>query len=843
LIDIQLHYIKGIKTDWKLDEADFIPKELFPPIGKEILPLIFKKTTNKNDNIEPTYGILEITANEHNQRKSIDIPRDKDRAGDIVSFGLPDTYGKVSVYIPMLDKNVLVDAPIFQDYIELNRKFHVRAITKRYIEEIPPLARNLDCIRPNGEIGGVGKEALPKVEFNWNWKDIALNECENTNENYIYCDSTQFAVMMNKRIHAIDEFMQGNNYTFSCPKNPVDATAEGEFEKARHNTVEEGKIGLSAVNINVNENTGDVKIMAFVQNRDDKPRTETVRMNLTVPSEVNYSGETSCAKSTGSIPSGSSANVSCDFTLPKTEEKYKIEIKLPPAGMSESKIRNSDYDESGFEINFGIEEQGNCWAQTTTEILASLFPLDIYLNAFNGPNAENVTQNTVNFEGQTIQTNQEEILNVIQAIKDLSHFNVYLMKDGFSEDFKQDFVDYYENKTFLQTDNWFSDSDPNTHNNELAEYYKEEGLLSFYRKYLSGKEYALPEPGLYHVDLIIDYAGDKWSLFDSQGNPNGTIKVEFTRLNTPHVNSVFYYLPFDGKIGEENGAYHRIGYGTGYENLSNEQMKLNSEVVMYPNETTGIPLNEVLIERSDSVAEMNSEENSRGTLFKVDYIGNNYEMKFYPSKATPVVLKMTHEQTTTDDPFSYYYGMQESGIPVLAGSNRLAYWKGLGECRDFEGKFLANYKQWDSKATSEVSNFQNQYYVKWNNAVEPGTTYLKTVFYTPIERNIQLKVAPTSSIMSSRLYTPDDKSSPIVGLLGIQGMPFNDSSSTTTNYLQNIQNVFDLVEDGSACITQNDSSLHIYWNEPNLFRQKSTKTNKSINDLEDSLIAGSTCIG
>ncbi|MBU2476473.1 hypothetical protein KKG83_03310, partial [Candidatus Micrarchaeota archaeon] len=378
--------------------------------------------------------------------------------------------------------------------------------------------------------------------------------------------------------------------------------------------------------------------------------------------------------------------------------------------------------------------------------------------------------------------------------------------------------------------------------NELAEYFKGEGLISFYRKYLPEKDYALPEPGLYHVDLIIDYPGDKWSLFDSQGNPKAEIKVEFTRLATPKANSIFYYLPFDGKIGEENGAYHRIGYGTGYNNLSSTQTKLNSEIALYPS-SGSVPENRVSIEKIDSLSEMNSKTETRGTIFSIDYLSkDNMQMKFYPSKATPVAFKMQHDQTTVNSPFRYYYAMKENNVPVTAGTNQLAYWKGMGECRDFEGSFLSDYTQWDEKA--DTVNFENQYFVSWNNAVAgQGNTYLKTVFYTPIERNIKLTATQGNSAMNSSFYTPDDFDSEIVGLNGIQGMHFNDSPQTTTDYLQNIQNVFDLIKEKSACIMQNDVSVNVYWNEPNLFRQPSAKTNKSLNGFEDSLIAGSTCIG
>ncbi|MFH1663641.1 MAG: hypothetical protein ABH986_02440 [archaeon] len=818
--------IRGIEVSWDFEEAILI--YLNGPPGKEILPLMFEKNTNQYDNIRPTYGILTVNATEHNQTAKLNVPgKDDDRADDLVNFGLPDKYSGDD------------DNPNYKDYTEVQRKFHVRAVTQRFIEEIPPLYRSLDCVKPTGEIGGTGENALPKVKLNWEWSAIALNECEQTNTNYVYCDSAQFTVMLNKRIHAIDEFMKENGYAFSCPKNAVEELASNQWEETKINIVEEGKIGIKEVNVETNDETNKTKISIIIENKTEISMSVDVKINLTIPEGVEYTGEISCIKPTGNISSGSEKEVFCEFELPEKEQVYIIQAShLPTETGALTNLELFDPNTSTIYYRQAIEES-RCWAGTTTEIMAEVFPLNLYLNKTDLLTGKYVTQDSVKLNGTTVYTESPEIKNIIEEIKNLSHFNAYLMKDGFSEDFRQDFAEYYETQAFLEGATWFTDSDSATKNNELAEYYKT-GKISFNRKYLNESGFALPEPGLYRIDVSINYSGDKWNLFESNGTPKAQIKIEFTRLATPDADSIFYYMPFDGRIGEKNGVFHRTGYGTGYNNLREKELKVNSEITLYPSDNSSTPLNNISVEKNDSLIEMNSKEETRGSILNLNYDGEEIQMKFYPSKATPVAIKMFHEQTpTTQNPFSYFYGMQEEQTPILAGNDRLGFWNGLGRCRDFEGSFLQNYARWDSKTQSnEVSNYQNLYSIKWNNAVKGGNTFLKTVFYTPTERNIRLKLNTGSSVQNAWFYTADELNSGLVSLNGIQGMQFNSSGSE--DYLKNIENVFELVKNGTACISQNNASMKVYWNEQNLFRQSGSK--QSINDLEDSLIAGTDCI-
>ena len=810
--------LKGIEVGWNFEDAvlDFINNA---PPGKETIPLYFEKTTSDYDNIKPAYGILTIDAIEHPHKDTLKVPRGNSNFGP---FNLPEYYsGRKAVWTTN----------------SIKKKFHVRAITKRFIEEIPPINTSLDCVRPTGEIGGIGEQALPKVKLDWEWNSIAFNECEQSNENYVYCDSTQFAIMLNKRIHKIDEFMKENNYGFDCPENPIEKAANSNWEKTRMHDVAEGKIGISQVQINTNKETNKTTIDAVILNKNISPMEAKVTMNLTVPEGTEYAGETECIKETGMLGLNSSKTVSCEFVLPKTEEAYKVEVRHVPQKIIEDPIERVKYDSFAFNINFTLFEEKECWAGTSTIDTAGVFPLNLYLNKLDPLWGEYVKQEIIKFQGNNISTDDTKIINVIENVKELSHFNVYMMKDGFSQDFKEDFADYYEN-AFLGSATWFTDGDSDTTNNELAEYFKQDGLLSFNRKYLREEKYELPEPGLYRVDIQIDYTGDKWSLFDVSEKPNAEIRVEFTRLNTPNVDSIFYYMPFDGKVGEENFAYHRIGYGAGYTNLKEENLNVNNNTVLSSSNTSSAPIQEILIEKSNSLNEMNSDEETRGSILNLNYDGSDIKMKFAPSKATPVVLRMWHEQTSSTNEFTYYYGMQESNLPVLAG-DKLAFWRGLGRCRGFEGKFLQNYKRWDTQTGSES---QSLYEVAWNNAVKGGDTYLKTILYTPVERNINLKVEEDVSVKKSALFTPNEKNSKIIRLNGITGMQYNNANQQSSSYLKNIKNVFDLVKQGKLCISQNDSSLNVYWNEQELYRTKGADTGQSINDLEESLVAGDNCI-
>ncbi len=48
--------------------------------------------------------------------------------------------------------------------------------------------------------GNTGKDARPRIELDWKWSSIPINACDESNENYIYCDATQFSIEILQKV-------------------------------------------------------------------------------------------------------------------------------------------------------------------------------------------------------------------------------------------------------------------------------------------------------------------------------------------------------------------------------------------------------------------------------------------------------------------------------------------------------------------------------------------------------------------------------------------------------------------------------------------------------------------
>ncbi|MCX6800836.1 MAG: carboxypeptidase regulatory-like domain-containing protein [Candidatus Diapherotrites archaeon] len=62
------------------------------------------------------------------------------------------------------------------------------------------------CYSSDGTIGATGKGFSPKLLFDWDWANIPENQCDSSNEDYTYCDGTQFTTALFKKLYKIDEY-------------------------------------------------------------------------------------------------------------------------------------------------------------------------------------------------------------------------------------------------------------------------------------------------------------------------------------------------------------------------------------------------------------------------------------------------------------------------------------------------------------------------------------------------------------------------------------------------------------------------------------------------------------
>ena len=62
-----------------------------------------------------------------------------------------------------------------------------------------------NCFDSDGTEGYTGKEFVPPLLFDWDWSNIASDQCDYTNGSYTYCDATQFTVELFRKLKQINE--------------------------------------------------------------------------------------------------------------------------------------------------------------------------------------------------------------------------------------------------------------------------------------------------------------------------------------------------------------------------------------------------------------------------------------------------------------------------------------------------------------------------------------------------------------------------------------------------------------------------------------------------------------
>ncbi|VVC00150.1 Carboxypeptidase regulatory-like domain protein [uncultured archaeon] len=110
--------------------------------------------------------------------------------------------------------------------VDLAAKIHLKFKTQEPEETLPALEFDTqECVSGN-KIGRTGEKALPKVKLSWSFKDIGEDACLESNPDGVYCDATQFSIMLSKRLKSLKEFFD-QNPNLECPGNQFMGTAAG----------------------------------------------------------------------------------------------------------------------------------------------------------------------------------------------------------------------------------------------------------------------------------------------------------------------------------------------------------------------------------------------------------------------------------------------------------------------------------------------------------------------------------------------------------------------------------------------------------------------------------------
>ncbi len=429
------------------------------------------------------------------------------------------------------------------------------------------------------------------------------------------------------------------------------------------------------------------------------------------------------------------------------------------------------------------------------------------------------------------------------TLLDLIYFNAYLIEDGYTYDFIQDFQRYYSEIDFQDTDSYFH----RLKTDASGDYYGldrlfEQERINFTQKYYESNK--LPTAGLYQVLINLDFEGDYWRLFNSDDEPAVDIGVVFYHIDDPHPNTPFYSMPFDGLVGLEGDNLNRQGYGTAYENMStSELMNISEEIqgIKTYNDSGSNPIvfADSAVERS--FYKLNVSPSSRGSVLIVEKRrANKANLVLQPARATPVMLKVT-QSSIPEDEFSVFYLVKASEVAVDTGSG-LAYWDGAGNCLDFSGEMVTNvfFENRDRAAASRdpVVNWTNAYAIDWPSTNYTGDVYLRTIFYTnPLDSTVIQAEQPAQQMY---FYTAD-MAGQAVQINGISSMALNNPGGGSAGTIDSIEDVFDLVRDNVICVSNTGSKAKFWWNPAEIYNAKGKE--RSIHDQTEGLVAGVNCIG
>lgn len=774
----------SVETDNPMIVADWVTEnpKLLGQNEKQEVGISFKN--QGIEDIKATYAVVTATATKHHHAQP-------------TNYGEDSNFGTYRVK----DRETTV----------YTQKFHLKFDTKIAPQQIPLVNYDTYECTQGTLIGRTGPGAVPRTKISWDWGEkngISINECDHSNENYIYCDATQFSIELSKKLHALDTFLELNRENLVCPEHPMERYAIEFNEMYNSRTVQNGYMGVSKTESSISGD--DLEISFEVTNDTVSTQIAEVTIEITTPEDTVYDLEEKTCVKPVTVASQQSNKSKCVFeNLPESKKYYGLSVSI---GSATTDLLDTNGFSGGFKIS--EEKSEECWLPKTTTLLDGKPAIEYFFGEI-----ENV-----------IWTSE---IPDLDSLGEILHFKAYLMKDGFSEDFRKDFAEYNLTKDFYNAPEWFSD-DPE---GKIADYFEDEYYLGFTRRFVDS--HSLPNAGLYDVVLDINFVGDDWSLFNAYSEPNAKIKVEFYFLKEPYPNNIFYYTPFNGNVGVDspNG---RQGYGVDYMNMSDEILLRKGDEVIKTLEIPGsTAITSIVTEVVKDFKKINSTASNRGFIMSIDEgedIGKK-EITFYPNYATPVIMKMS--QVKTEEPFAAFYELRENGSPVETGNN-LTFWEGAGQCLDFAGIPIAEAFDFkpdrEANETDPLSNWQFAYAVEWTKADYAGDIYLKSVFYTPIKSLYTLKAIQPEKLM---FITPNSQESQAVNLNGISGMQYNNVNSH--DYVDSLRKIFELVEDGKICAISTGVRTAFWWNPKVLYEESGSHT--STKDFEKSLVANDTCIG
>jgi hypothetical protein len=414
--------------------------------------------------------------------------------------------------------------------------------------------------------------------------------------------------------------------------------------------------------------------------------------------------------------------------------------------------------------------------------------------------------------------NDPENDNILQA-RALQTSTAYLIEDAYVKDFRDDFVSFFGGQLLAY--------DLMAPDHPWGYYLLSDGNLVFDTTQASFSSDTQASPseklvaaGLHEVFIDLQFDRDQFDFFYTQGTGDtavvdlrAKITVYITKLSDPVIKSPFYYLPFNGDVGLENGILQREGYGLVFDNGTGPIAVVSDSVggTFY---NTDSPQGSIGRKFVGTVRESSFDSANfinRGRV--MDVAQDQSQIDFLPSIATPVLLEMVPQGSSAE---AYYNIRDQAGGTLSSPASFMNLWTGAGSsmrdsagsCIDFYGSRL-EYRRQDSLPPSGscAAGTAGSYGFNYDPASDTDKLYFETVFYAPEGKVITLR---KSCDNASNFYAPGPSG-------GTQktdnpNFPVSLSIQESKTKIATMQDVIDLVGQEYVCISSDNQSFSFWWN-------------------------------
>jgi len=401
-------------------------------------------------------------------------------------------------------------------------------------------------------------------------------------------------------------------------------------------------------------------------------------------------------------------------------------------------------------------------------------------------------------------------------------YKAFLMKDGFTKDFLEDFEEYATQKAFLNIDEMTKE--------KISQLIANNKLVF---RPLSGEStntegYKLPYAGYYNVTIELQFnETSNYDLFENQSILNSNLdKIVIYFELISQENNPFYNMPLDATVGvNDQGIIDRIGYGVDY----------SGDAIWFKNSPVdGILLEPTLRSNSTPIVSLNMAVEQdvdtlngamRGTILRIvpkaTSFGVTYDLTRYLS--VPASVDLTLNKETDGDAYAFYTISFNNEGPFTAG-NSFILWSLICKDDSFNCESFSGLKPTDEMYVQDIIGASSKAPVGQLKGKAYGLFWDKDSI---IKDN-----AHTNATYRGLLYMPEIYSQGSLDIVVASDKVVNSRGLSVTSLTFNkapyaepkadIQGLINQIEQENICVTfeSGNAGIRFWWNPAKVLEMK-----------------------